>query len=274
MLELEGRRITDAYIRKRVDLSDEIELGLYRTSVTDAGLRWIAAKAPKLSSFNSYKNKISDAGVAAILDRCPIECLDIDGSPGVTDATPERLAGYPRIRRVAFERVSVTDAGAKYLGGIPSLHTVLLEHVRLTDEGMRRLAELPELSCVGVSGTNVTGLHLKRFCNASLICYMDECPLQDTVICDSLAQMHQLRWLSVKHTSLTDAAFGSIAACRSLESIILVGTRVTNAIVPDLLAMPSLAVVDIRETAIDREHLDRLRTRHLNSSLKRISVYG
>lgn len=274
MLELEGKRITDDYIHKRVDLTDEIELALYWTRVTDAGLRTIAERAPNLSSFYSYKNKITDAGVASILDGCPIECLQLEDSPGVTDETAKRLAAHPSIRTIHFERVSVTDAGAGYLGGIASLRTVSLKQLPLTDDGMRSLAELPNLSCLGVSETMVTGLYLKRFLHAPLICYMDGCPLQDTFICDSLTHMDLLRWLSVKHTPLTDAAFSSISACRSLESIILVGTRVTNAIVADLLEMPELAVVDIRETSIDKEHVERLRTRHLNSHLPRIAVYA
>lgn len=45
MLELEGKRITDSYIRKRVNLTDEIEFSLYRTSVADAGMRAIAGRA-------------------------------------------------------------------------------------------------------------------------------------------------------------------------------------------------------------------------------------
>ena len=146
-----------------------MELVLYRTRVTDAGLKHLAGRK-SLQTLLLAGTEITDAGLAA-----PGRARRIAGPEPLRHEGQRRRpvrtwAGSAALTRLNLGKTRVTDAGLKHLAGLGALKSLTLAGSGVTDAGLASLqAALPgvriaqpgdlgvPLSASGRGGRSVVG---------------------------------------------------------------------------------------------------------------------
>ncbi len=134
-------------------LPDLKELDLDGTRVTDAWLEHLKGLA-NLRALNLSNTQVSDAGLQHLKGMTNLEALDLDGTQ-VTNAGLVHLKGLTNLERVELDATQVSDAGLEHLQGLTKL-TMLVLGNRVSDAGLEHLKGLTKLEFLWLWDTQVT----------------------------------------------------------------------------------------------------------------------
>jgi hypothetical protein len=222
----ENDRITEGGLAVFRDCKCVLELSLWWSAVTDAGLAHFAG-CEQLTHLNLKRNpQVGDGGIAHFRNCKQLKYLNLGGT-------------------------GVTDAGLAVFGGCEALTTLGLWETRTTDAGLAHFRASKNLVAVNLSGTSVTdfGLtHLKDCANLELLW------LSDTRTTDlglaALEDCRKLRDLNLNFTDVSDLGVAMLRDRRALAQLRLNGTRVTDDALAAVAECRALKVLDLRKTHV------------------------
>jgi Leucine-rich repeat (LRR) protein len=202
-----------------------VEVNLYGTKVTDAGLEHLKGLA-NLKTLFLADTQVTAAGLEHLKGLTKLRVLYL-GDTQVTDAGLVHLKGLTKLEYLNLSRTQVTDAGLEHLKGLTSLESLGLFSNQITDAGLVHLKGLTKLKELDLYGTKVTDaglVHLKGM---------------------------QLMALKIPHDAKTDLGLKHyLAALETHTRISLENWRITNAGLEHLKGLTKLRVLYLSDTQI------------------------
>ncbi len=253
-VNLGGRPVTDADLKRFHGLAHLIEFALNGAPVTDAGVAHLA-DLPELKNLALSNTRVTNAGLQSVGTLQTLEWLFLDGTP-ITDAGLEHLKSLKNLTFLDLINTPITDAALVELVRLPKLGSLLLQRTRVTDLGLEQIR--------GVS-------HLRELDLSRL-------PISDAGLANVRA-LPDLQSLWLAETRVTDAGLASLPDLPRLATLVLDNTAVTENGLVALQRIKDLKILSVRGL----HHLDDLaipKLVHLQSLLKldirdcHISAYG
>ncbi|MBS0266244.1 MAG: hypothetical protein JSS02_30220 [Planctomycetes bacterium] len=136
-------------------------LSLSSTRVTDAGMADLLDLV-RLEWLEIGNTEIGDPGLSNLRRMSKLEHLDLHGTR-LTDAGLAHLAALTNLRFLNLSRTRVSDAGMVRLKALTRLETLRLDGTQLTDAGLAQLESLATLRDLSVEQTNVTVRGVAKF---------------------------------------------------------------------------------------------------------------
>jgi hypothetical protein len=209
-------------------------LALLHEALDDAAVEHLIA-LPALRVLSLTESKLTDAGLARLLEAKSLTHLLLHSSESITDRGLASLAAQSELECLTLIRIArLTDEGLRGLAGLSSLNSLGLTADNLTDDGLRHLEDLPALRHLEL-GIPVTDAGLRHLGGLSL-----------------------LEGLSLNHTSIEGPGLRHLTGLRNLRRIELNGTKVGDRDMVHLAAIGSLIELSLASTAISDAGLERL----------------
>ena len=146
-LDLSAARVTDADLKRLVEMKSLRELDLSEIPVSDAGLKEIQALTG-LEILWLNGTKVTDAGLESVAGMTALKSLGL-ANTSIGDKGIERLAGLKNLEYLLLAQTQVTDAGLEHLRGMTNLKGLSLMGSRVTADGVKRLRDaLPNCQVV------------------------------------------------------------------------------------------------------------------------------
>ena len=121
---------------------------LYRTQITDAGLKDVA-KLQNLRWLNLSQTKITDAGLKDVAKLQKLDWLHLS-STQITDAGLKEVAKMQNLGELFLDGTKITDAGLKEVAKLQNLKDLNLNRTKVTKAGVAELKKaLP--NCIRIS---------------------------------------------------------------------------------------------------------------------------
>lgn len=222
-LELLGLRdLTDAAL-PHLDSLALTQLMVEGTQITPEALSRMPAAGRIRTLGFGYTDNLTDETVAALAAFTAVDRLEIVATPRLTDAGLARLASLPSLRRLTLSaNQQVTGTGLSGWPASSKLDALICHRTTFNDAGCAAVARtVPGLRSLVVNHTKVTGVGLSH-----------------------LAGLSRLENLEICHLPVADAALVPLYALKSLKSLSVTGTQVTDAGVAAFrAAVPGCAVV-------------------------------
>ncbi|HEY1600914.1 MAG TPA: hypothetical protein VGG64_15015, partial [Pirellulales bacterium] len=136
-----NRKITDAGVAHLRGLTQLRSLWLNFTAVTGAGLKHLH-NLPMLLSLGLPDTKLGESDLKDLAGFKTVTFVNIDGSPGATDAGMAILRAMPALAGLHVAHSSVSDKGLEILATFPGLKTLDVKGSRVTDAGVQRFRAL------------------------------------------------------------------------------------------------------------------------------------
>lgn len=241
-------QITDAGLVHLRGLKRLRDVNLIGTRVTGEGLVHLAA-LPRLESLSLSGGTTSSAALAHIGKMHGLRKLRtgiVQGEPGVL----VELRSLTELTDLSMSGRSVTDAGADCLAGMRKLRKRVLPCTRITDASLVHIRKLQALESLDLTAVvDIT--------NAGM---------------SAIAGMETLRTLKVGGTQVTDSGLASLkTGFRTLNTLDLTSDRITNAGLVQLETLPGPLTVDLTQTWVTQEGIDRLAAKNAGVT---IQAYG
>lgn len=228
-LDLEHTRVDAKVMEALADLSSLVGLDLSETSLKEARFDQLPRT---LRVLRLGQSAAPVAGLRALPGLARLEVLDVSGLE-VSDGDLQFLSDHARaLERLNVNFTSVGDAGVKALAQLPVLQRLDVGKTRLTGVGVAALATAPALRVLELGLNDLD----------------DDAVLQ--------LEATQLRKLYLAETKVTDQVVEHLP--RTLVSLNLDGTHITQRAVSVLTRYRSLREVDVRHTGVDASELRRL----------------
>jgi hypothetical protein len=236
-VDLRGNGLaTDEELRPLAGCSGLRSLDLFRTPVTDAGLKHFSASGA-------------------------LERVDL----GFADVTGEGLAPPGGSRESLVELwlcyTRASDKGLEQFGKCAGLKGLSLAGTLVTDRGLERFEGCDDLELLDLGRTGATDRGLRYFQGCTKLRYLnlEGCEVTDAGL-DHLEGCTKLEHLSLGRTGVSDKGVARLAErCASLTYLDLDGTSVSDESVTALSSLSKLKVLWLRKTRITAEGLARLR---------------
>lgn len=183
-LNIGSTRVTDNGISHLLKLKQLRDLGVSDLpGLTNKGINFIACMTEQLSRLElQWNHNINDHGIRTLSKLQQLKILDLSGSRGFSDNGLLFVSSMLTLCELTLQRCYVADTGIKELSKLIGLRRLNLSYTGLTDIGVAELGSLINLEWFDVS-------HCKGVSDASV----------EVVVTLLLS----LRWLGVKHTSVT-----------------------------------------------------------------------
>jgi hypothetical protein len=237
------------------------------TKLTEAGahLSWDENRQVRRVNFSSAR--VEDAHVTALDDIEPVE-IDFRNAH-ITDATLARLAEQLQLELLNLMSTRVTDAGMKHLAGLKNLRSLSVERTSVTDEGLAELAGLKELKVLYLGGSKIAGPGLKHVEDLPIE-YLSFAfsPIGDEAV-EHAVRIKSLKTLGLDDTKITDACLPGVAKLEKLEVLWLDNTGVSDACLAALKQMTWLKTLHAENTKISNKGFIELR-----AALKQTNIFG
>lgn len=246
-----------------------------------AWIRSIGGTVRADEGFVSFRGvPLNEAAVAALTRMPGIRTLDLNATD-LGDAAMAPLAGITTLEELTLHNTQVSDAGVAALGGLPKLKrlglnntyvegaafakwpaTAVLEELSLLgapagDAAMPGIARLRHLQRLVLAESDVTGVGLLALTSLPLI----ELDLSAADVGDDapLDRFTSLRSLRLRDTRISDATLKqTLGALRSLETLDLGRTRISNAGMDGLAALTTLRSLNLAYAELDDAGLRKL----------------
>lgn len=134
------------------------------------------------------------------------------------------MRDWKGVSTVWLNRASVEDADLRHLAGHPGIVELYLNGNPITDLGLKNLGTVPRMNRLELSWTRI-----KRLPNLSL-------------------QFPRLRTLKLRGTSLPTTEFTRLGDSRTIESLDVSRTSVTDANLKSFARMPQLHLIELQGT--------------------------
>ena len=256
VLTLNGQQVNDEWLAAcAANIVDAEQVSLYNTSVTDAGL--------------AHLRSLKD------LTRLVLRCPELTGA-GLKNLSAEKLAN------LNLANSGVTDSGLKSLAALPNIDTLILSRTAITDDGLVHLQELPNLVSLDLTSTHINGsglAHLESHAKLKTLRLgdstvtndglshipplpnLENLTLRSTGVTSlaSLTRLKSLKNVDLNETQIDDAGLAKLAEYPDqIETLSLIGTRVTGDGLRHLASMANLSFLNLRDTAVTEEGLRHL----------------
>jgi hypothetical protein len=142
------------------DASRLKNLSLCRTSVSDAGLAYLAGCNNLLWLDLSF-TAASDEGLKHFQANSGLKQLFLEGTK-VTAASLPVIAGFKQLEELDLSRLPLRDDDLAAISGLRNLKSLYLSRCAITDAGLTHLRGMKQLENLELGGTQVTADGLKR----------------------------------------------------------------------------------------------------------------
>lgn len=256
-------------------------INFFRQMLSDEAMA-IVATAQNLNAVDLREAKgISAIGLASLARLPKLSHLWLN-SADVSEEGFAAFSGHPSLQRLTLTRTrGLTDAVLDHLGRMPKLQYLGLEQTGVTLAGLSRLknaANFISLELNGLAGTSADSAALAAFYN------LRELSVQDTAVDDALAEvlskLHRLTLLDVSRTRIGDATIAAVRGHQELRVLRIIGTsvsdaafrgvvwpqlrfihaartKITDAVLSDVVRQPNLHQLYAEHTAVTKEAIAR-----------------
>ena len=221
----------------------------------------------------------SDEALFAISKIATLEHLQANDC-GISDAGLEHLASLKQLEFLSLRQNQIKGDGLKSLAGLKKLKSLDFGcHVssaiygknEITDEHIKHIEGLQQLIYLGIEGLNVTAhkLNFPRLRSLTLGSAFKP-KLLDNKALGNLLRYKDLRHLTVKSDTVTDAGIALISNLKTLGSLELHCRSVTDNGIATITGLP-LTHLELRRVELTDEGL-----RHISTikTLERISIFA
>jgi Leucine-rich repeat (LRR) protein len=127
----------------KAELAKVTSLSLFRTRITDAGLKEIA-KLQQLTNLTLSDTQITDAGLKEVAKVQKLTVLGLHET-NITDAGLKDIAKLKKLTHIILSDTQITDAGLKEVAKLQNLTHLHLDNTQITDAGLKDIAKLKKL---------------------------------------------------------------------------------------------------------------------------------
>jgi Leucine-rich repeat (LRR) protein len=265
---------------------DLVELDISRNArLTDAATKEIA-KLKNLEILGLLFCDLSEFGILNIKTLPKLRALDIRGNMKIGDGGMRALAMSPTLRSLKHRSPAVSDDGIRALAEAKSLDNLEIQDLQITGQAGQYIRQMEKLTgliifrCENFDSSGVralSGLKLNRLTLRGLPIddtamevfrdlptikrlYLNELPSVSDIGILNIAHLKDLEILEVWEVPLTDKSMETIAKFASLKTLILRGTKITDAGLDVLITMPKLeSVTLVNNAGITPEKIQKLR---------------
>ncbi len=204
-----------------------------RSQFAETGMAALAT-APQLRAVGLVDCLIRDSYLKHLAGAQELRSLNLNGNPLTGDGL-KHLAACAQLKGLSLASCSLTDEGLQQLPPLPDLELLNLFNNQITDGALLKLtkARFPKLRCLILSRTDVTAEGLAR-------------------LADLEGQLH------IGELRLTDNDLGFLAHAKGIYTVSLFRNRLTDDAIEHLAQLKHLQYLDVRQTGITEEGLQRL----------------
>ena len=128
----------------------------FRCDITDASMHHVGCMS-SLESLDVENTKITDQGLAHLVDLPRLVSLNIAACVGVTDSGLHLVSMMRTLETLNLSRTKVTETGMSHLRGLPDLRELDLNGCfEIDDFAMHFIASFPRLEVINISHSRVT----------------------------------------------------------------------------------------------------------------------
>ena len=203
------------------------------TRVTDAGLRRLVARAPRLRSIGLDGPLLTDRGIEALADLPDLEFLNLmSPRPQRTrfsDASLVALGRLGSLKDLFLNGGRFTDVGLDAVRGCP-FDRLNLDAIEASEAGIARLLAGRSFTYLGLHGSGVTDAALPHL--AGHLTGRSSLDLTRSRVTDAgmpLVAALKLRALVLNATAVTDAGLATLATGTTVRSLLANDTPITPA---------------------------------------------
>jgi len=238
-----GPMVTDAKMFQIGRLTSLTQLSIAGSEVGRGLAHLKGLKSLRFLSLEAARNEHIDKHLVYLAELTSIEELNLRDTL-VSDAGLEHLKGMTKLKKLdlgnRYYPVSdkITDAGMVHLNSLKSLEELKLPSSGVTDIGLAHLAGLNALKKLNV-GRDATDKGMA-----------------------TLAKMKSLEDLKISSPYVTDAGMRKLSECPCLESLSLLGCKITNAGLAHLAKLKTLTKLSLslRKTQVTGSGLAGLKS--------------
>lgn len=235
-LNIESDKISDVGLEQLSQLTSLWSLSLASPRITDEGLRHLEGLG-SLQVLELKHAHVSEKGIDRLAQFMSLNVLSLPdssfGDGDLSSCAPSLLGVYT----LDLSGTRVTDGGIPYLAPMTRLRYLRVAHTSITGKGLRALAGLPSLKSVDLSGTSVTD---------------DDIPAPE--------QWGAVRDLRLGDTSITDRGAARLARL-PIADLGLRGTSISDIGMDELSRSQALQYLDVYETRVTEEAVNRFKTK-------------
>lgn len=221
------------------------------TNADDEALRALAESSSlTLSWLVATHSRVSSAGVALLSSIKTLVNLGVSDCELVDDAVLPALVGFHSLHSLGLNRTNVSAAIAPHLQQFGNLAVLGVGGIDLSACNAADIRMPMSLRALDASRCGLTDRHLSAIMEIRL----EELFLGGNAISDDGTRVMArlpLVALDISNSRITDAGVKRLAAMPSLRRLSIEGCHVSDEVIDALVASPALELVDVRETAIN-----------------------
>ena len=255
---LDGDSIDDEWLRNLVSYHDIEVLRLENTKVTDHGLLALSS-LPGLVALDLTGSDIHGSGLALLKD-CPhLAALVLDGCPIQSSMLDPKLT-LPELEFFSAEDVAIATLDCQFLSNSPRFYSLWLKGTQVDDRLDKLISQLPQLKWVSLERSRVTDAIVPQLAKLEKLSCLS---LSETSVTDRGAQeisefRQPLEFLELSGTEITDQGTDHFCQLRSLVTLNLSNTRISDETLRRVLNLPHLRSCDLSGTDVTDTGLDSL----------------
>ena len=185
------------------------------------------ATAEGVTSVDLRESRVTDEGVNSLSMCTKLESIYLDGT-GITDATLQRLAGFPKLKLLTLGKCKITAAGLEALNQLP-IESLDLSGCELSEDAFKAVGKLSRLTGLSLNAakfeakwfSHLSGLNKLMFLSASYSPF-------DDVAAKVVGALPGMVRLTLDHTPLGDAGLAALVELPKLQFLLLDGTKVSK----------------------------------------------
>ncbi len=259
---------------------------------------------PKLRELDIQVTKaITPAGLAHLsnlggLEKLTLYAVNTDGA-GLGDDALKSISALTSLRDLSLIDCGTTDAGCQFLEGMQQLTSLRLQDGRLTNVALFSVAKLKRLKSLDLSSYVATVAYgrmsfspaalqqLAALQELEVLCLAGHAPKAsffgfpklkslsvggvDDAAAATIAQCRTLTSLELTHTEITDGGLKAIATLPALRSLNLSSSIISDAGMSHLTGLSQLEHLQLRASNVTDETLKYVAAMH---TLTRLDLYG
>ena len=281
-LELEGDNISDTDLSHLAKLPALREVSLSSYNVRGPGLAHLT-RLPSLRDLRlMYDEWPGDKQLAYLKDATSLKVLVLDFNT-FTKTGMAHLSKLTQLEGLNLFKTPIQDDWLVHLAPLQSLRTLNLGETKVTDKGLVHLRHLKSLDALYLPALGDEGIVNLAGCGLEKLKYLQTLRVSNRPVSDAglsrlaamrsleslwiggnitaagvayIAQLPNLKRLTLFGEPLTSDAIVKLAAARSLDELTLKNTpKVTSSGLRPLAALPLLRVLDIGPMSTERDPL-------------------
>jgi Leucine Rich repeat len=191
---------------------------------------------------------VTDQGLMNLRGLTRLHVLNLTRT-GVRGPGLPLLWGNKELRKLNLSSLPLGDEGLKHLDGFKSLEHLTLQNNGITGDGLVHIAGLSGLRALRFSSESINAAGLRHLSRMS---YLHELYLNvpELANIDFLGRFAELRWLSLRNSSIGDAQLSVIARFTKLENLDLEDTRIGDGGLRALAGLSNLWLLNLNGTRI------------------------